>query len=156
MMNANGFQRKFWTKVRQCPVFTGFINDLPAAVPTSTPLYADDALLYSIFSTARSDAGHRLFQDGILSASLWASSWQGRFSPPPPPPPQKKTVVMQIGTTCAATTAFELNFVMVLLRKGVLTSGCTYVHTSQFRFSVYLQLYLSIQFSVVFALDRCS
>ena len=45
---------------------------------------------------------------------------------------------------------------MVLLRKGVLTSGCTHVHTSQFRYSVYLQLYLSIQFSVVFALDRCS
>ena len=46
--------------------------------------------------------------------------------------------------------------VMVLLRKGVLTSGCTHVHTSQFRYSVYLQLYLSIQFSIVFALDRCS
>ena len=62
----------------------------------------DDALLYSIFSSARSeaDAGHRLFQDGILSASSWASSWQGRFIP-------QKTVVMQIGTTCAATTAIE-------------------------------------------------
>ena len=53
-------------------------------------------------------------------------------------------------------TPFGGEDVMVLLRKGVLTSGCTHVHTSQFRYSVYLQLYLSIQFSVVFALDRCS
>ena len=45
---------------------------------------------------------------------------------------------------------------MDLLRKGVLTSGCTHVHTSQFVCSVYLQLYLSIQFSVVFAFDLCS
>ena len=67
---------------------------------SSTSLYADDALLYSILSSAGSDAGHRLFQDGILSASSWASSWQGRFSP-------QKTVVMQIGTTCTATTANE-------------------------------------------------
>ena len=46
--------------------------------------------------------------------------------------------------------------VMVLLRKGVLTSGCTHVHTPQFRRSVNLQLYLSIQFGVVFALNWCS
>ena len=51
---------------------------------------------------------------------------------------------------------FNEKDVMVLLRKGVLTSGCTHVHTPQFRHSVNLQLYLSIQFSVVFALDRCS
>ena len=57
-------------------------------------------ILYSIFSSARSDVGHRLFEDGILSASSWASSWQGRFSP-------QKTVVMQIGITCATTTATE-------------------------------------------------
>ena len=35
---------------------------------------------------------------------------------------------------------------MVLLRKGVLTSGCTHIHTPQFRHSVNLQLYLSIRF----------
>ena len=53
-------------------------------------------------------------------------------------------------------TPFGGEDVMVLLRKGLLTSGCTHVHTSQFRYSVYLQLYLSIQFSVVFALHQCS
>ena len=66
----------------------------------SVPQNIRPTLLCSVFSSARSDAGHRLFQDGILSASSWASSWQGRFSPP-------KTVVMQIGTTCPATTAIE-------------------------------------------------
>ena len=76
-------------------LFTVFINDLPAAVPSSTSLYTVDALhsVYSIFSSARSAADHRFFQDGTLFASFWASSWQGHFSPslPPssllPPPP---------------------------------------------------------------------
>ena len=37
---------------------------------------------------------------------------------------------------------------MVLLRKGVLTPGCTHVHTPQFRHSLLnLQLYLSIKTS---------
>ena len=57
---------------------------------------------------------------------------------------------------CVVMVLLRKGVVMVLLRKGVLTSGCTHVHTSQFRYSVYLQLYLSIQFSIVFALNKCS
>ena len=45
---------------------------------------------------------------------------------------------------------------MVLSRKGVLTLGCTHIHTQQFCHSVNLQLYLSTQFGVVLALDQCS
>ena len=75
-----------------------------------------------------------------LFGDFWVRAYRFDFAPEAP-----------------ASSKVDVNSrVMVLLRKGVLTSGCTHVHTSQFRSSVYLQLYLSIQFSVVFALDRCS
>ena len=81
-------------------LFALFINDLPAAVPTSTSLYGDDALYYSIFSSARSDAdhGHRFSKmescllprgpQAVKAVSAPKTQSSCRLVPPAPPPPQ--------------------------------------------------------------------
>ena len=72
-------------------LFVVFINDLPASLPTPSELYADDALLFSLFAKDSVPAGIDRLQLSVSTASEWARSWHGRFSP-------SKTVLMALGT----------------------------------------------------------
>ena len=57
-------------------LFLTFINDLPAIIPSSSELYADDALLHQHCSA---DNSLERLQQSITSAESWALSWHGRF-----------------------------------------------------------------------------
>ena len=68
-------------------LFLAFINDLPATIPSSSELYADDALLHQHCSADNSLEG---LQQSITSAECWALSWHGQFG-------HSKTVALPIG-----------------------------------------------------------
>ena len=68
-------------------LFLAFINDLPATIPSSSELYADDALLHQHCSA---DNSLERLQQSITSAESWALSWHGRFG-------HSKTVTLPIG-----------------------------------------------------------
>ena len=56
-------------------LFLVFINDLPSESPSSTELYADDALLHSTLS---STTDIEELQFSVNRAFAWAQLWRGR------------------------------------------------------------------------------
>ena len=82
-------------------LFVIFINDLANQSSTATELYADDALLFEIFTKTNARFGLEHLQHGVTASSIWAHSWNGRFAPP-------KTELLPIGScatlACSATS----------------------------------------------------
>ena len=60
-------------------LFAVFINDL--FVESNSELYADDVLLHNSFHKSNVQHGLLDLQQSVSTASTWASSWHGRFSP---------------------------------------------------------------------------
>ena len=60
-------------------LFALFINDL--FVESNSELYADDLLLHNSFHKSNVQHGLLDLQQNVSTASTWASSWHGRFSP---------------------------------------------------------------------------
>ena len=67
-------------------LFLCHINDLPDAVKSTVPLFADDCLLYRPINSIKD---HHTLQHGLQQLEIWANTWGMRFN-------AKKCYIMSI------------------------------------------------------------